>query len=479
MRRAVKMWETSTYWTDRAAGALRHAKYKELPAVRARRIKTLEADKRKRERQKQEAEMWMKLWAECAAEQDQELQAQVALRIAGMCHLSMPRKEGDREDFNQRPSVYNVLTNNFPNLYAPRTLAEVFGVAAKTYPGQIAYVNRWLSHFENRIAYERAMLAETGGTEADKKGPQKGGACRCWASPRGGWSYIQKVNKVSVSVLDNYGNGGHQNFSRTIPFDKLSGIMTAAEVAEKKATGALIETEDGIGFYIAEKPTTPEGEHFTRPRAFHPTEAPEEKGAEDRPALGETIAAMRDTLRAGVQVVTAPQLFPTPAELAARMVELADIQPGQTVLEPSAGTGVLCKAITEAEPTASVFAVELNHRLCDVLSNTITPPTDRAEGICRNVLQGDFLECFGLGKFPRIVMNPPFQNGDDIKHITHALRCLAPGGRLVALCANGPRQSAQLRPIVEEHGGTWEELPADTFHTAGTSVRTVLLTVQN
>ena len=82
MRRAVKMWETSTYWTDRAAGALRHAKYKELPAVRARRIKTLEADKRKRERQKQEAEMWMKLWAECAAEQDQELQAQVALRIA-------------------------------------------------------------------------------------------------------------------------------------------------------------------------------------------------------------------------------------------------------------------------------------------------------------------------------------------------------------------------------------------------------------
>ena len=93
------------------------------------------------------------------------------------------------------------------------------------------------------------------------------------------------------------------------------------------------------------------------------------------------------------------------------------------------------------------------------------------------MLQGDFLECFGLGKFPRIVMNPPFANGDDIKHITHALRCLAPGGRLVALCANGPRQSAQLRPIVEEHGGTWEELPADTFQAVGTSVRTVLLTV--
>ncbi len=47
MRKAVKLWETSKYWTDRAAGAIRHAKYKELPAVRARRIKGLEADQRK------------------------------------------------------------------------------------------------------------------------------------------------------------------------------------------------------------------------------------------------------------------------------------------------------------------------------------------------------------------------------------------------------------------------------------------------
>jgi len=241
----------------------------------------------------------------------------------------------------------------------------------------------------------------------------------------------------------------------------------------------LIETEDGIGFYLTEKPTKPEGEPSTQPRAFDPTDAPEEKGAEDRPALGETIAAMRDTLKAGVQVVTAPQLFPTPADLAARMVELANIQPGQKVLEPSAGTGVLCKAITAAEPTASVFAVELNYSLAHLLSQTITPAEDRAAGFCRNVLQGDFLECFGLGKFSRIVMNPPFANGDDIRHITHALRCLAPGGRLVALCANGPRQNAQLRPIVEEHGGTWEELPADTFQAAGTNVRTVLLTVPN
>src|SRR5688500_14498884 len=47
MRRAVHMWETAEYWQQRAAGALRHAKYTERPAVRARRIKRIEADLRK------------------------------------------------------------------------------------------------------------------------------------------------------------------------------------------------------------------------------------------------------------------------------------------------------------------------------------------------------------------------------------------------------------------------------------------------
>ena len=273
-------------------------------------------------------------------------------------------------------------------------------------------------------------------------------------------------------MLDNWGNGSSGNFTRTIPFDKLSGVMTAAEVAEKKATGELIETEDGIGFYLLAKPTkptnTPEAEQT-------PASAPEGRGAEDRPSLGENISAMRDTLRKGVQIVAAPQLFPTPATLAARMVELADIQPEQEVLEPSAGTGVICKAITDAEPTAKVHAVELNHRLCEMLSLTINRTENAARGLCTNVVQGDFLECGGLGTFDRIVMNPPFANGDDIRHINHAFRLLNPGGRLVAICANGPRQNDKLRPIVEDCGGLWEELPPDTFKSQGTAVRSVLM----
>jgi hypothetical protein len=75
----------------------------------------------------------------------------------------------------------------------------------------------------------------------------------------------------------------------------------------------------------------------------------------------QAMAAMRQTLAIGVTVVSAPQLFPTPPELARQVVELADIAPGMTLLEPSAGTGALLKAVREAtDEQAICTAVELN-----------------------------------------------------------------------------------------------------------------------
>ena len=71
-------------------------------------------------------------------------------------------------------------------------------------------------------------------------------------------------------------------------------------------------------------------------------------------------------------------------------------------------------------------------------------------------------------------MNPPFKNGEDIKHIKHAAAMLKPNGLLVALCANGPRQANQLKPLAD----TWEPLPAGSFKDQGTAVSVVLLTIR-
>ena len=177
-------------------------------------------------------------------------------------------------------------------------------------------------------------------------------------------------------------------------------------------------------------------------------------------------------LMASIALGNFPGYFPTPEELARRAADLADIQEGQRVLEPEVGTGELARAIFAAAPVHLV-AIEQNGKLLEGFRGSY-----RSWGNSRiETVHGDFMEetTETLGFFDRIVMNPPFEKGADIKHIQHAARFLAPGGRIVAICANGPRQNEILRPIVEEAGGTWEVIPAGTFKKSGTNVATVLL----
>ena len=94
------------------------------------------------------------------------------------------------------------------------------------------------------------------------------------------------------------------------------------------------------------------------------------------------------------------------------------------------------------------------------------------------VVNADFLECtpekygaLALGQYDRIVMNPPFDMGADIKHVEHAYEFLATGGRLVAIVANGPRQREELQGIAT----AWIDLPDDTFKEQGTSVRAAIV----
>lgn len=170
---------------------------------------------------------------------------------------------------------------------------------------------------------------------------------------------------------------------------------------------------------------------------------------------------LRGALKAGVKVVSAPQLFPTPADLARQLAAAAGpMDPSHRVLEPSAGTGALWRELWGRRT-----AVEINHALAE-----------RLRGMCTQrdwVIEGDFLEktCADLGgPFDRIVMNPPFAGRADAKHIRHAVTMLAPGGRLVAVCAAGRRE--ELAPL-----GRWVDLPEGSFSEQGTNVRVAMLVV--
>lgn len=429
MEKAVKMWEQSRYWSARATGAIHHAKYLERPDVRARRIKKIEAENRKAVKEKQSLEKLLRFWSK------PEIPLQEALQVCSCFDrggVILPHGE-------MYWSAWSALTDG------KTTVEEIRKQRLESLPKTIASYDRWINHYENRLTYERAMLEQAGGTIADKTGPETGGGCRCWASPMNGWSYIQKVNKVSVTVLRNWGNGG-RDFTQTIPFDKLKGIMTKAEVEAAREAGKLVDMPDvKLGFYLIE--SKPED----APQPVYKPEPPTE------------FDAMRDSLKAGVQTVSAPQLFPTPPDVASLMVEAAEIKPNHRVLEPSAGTGNIIKAIGNQPDKV---AVEINSGLVDLLMRC------GVSGL--HIIEGDFLEQGdNLGVFDRVVMNPPFENGSDIKHIKHALTFLRPGGRLVALCANGPRQQKELQPLADE----WKVLPDGSFKPSGTSVNVAMLII--
>jgi protein-L-isoaspartate O-methyltransferase len=454
MRKAVKMWEQAEYWKRRASSAISHAKYKERPDVRARRIKKIEADKRGRERARHEAENLIRFWEGNANLTNRETGEKRPLAITEENRALLCKVLGNMSacgvsirgiDGQNWYSAWNVLRpdeERYKNCPV-KTVAELQAIALRLQAEVIARCDRWLAHYDNRLAYERAMLEADGGTATDKIGPEKGGAVKCRASVRGCWSYIQKVNKVSVTVLDNWGNGG-KNFTRTIPFDKCFAIMTAAQVQEARRAGRLVETSCKTGFGLCDEVP----------------KLPVQKQADPQKT---EFDAMRETLKTGVQVISADQLFPTPASLARRMVQIASIQPGQRVLEPSAGTGAIASEIAR-NTGGTLLCVEINRALAD--------------GLTRNgyvVECADFLQCNGqLGAFDRIVMNPPFANGQDIAHIKHALTLLNPAGILVALCANGPRQQTELQPMADQ----WTSLEPGTFKESGTMVSAALLVIR-
>lgn len=193
-------------------------------------------------------------------------------------------------------------------------------------------------------------------------------------------------------------------------------------------------------------------------------------------ARGEEMAAMRGRFEslanpnAAPRVVSSFNLFQTPEPLAARLLDVLG-NPGARILEPSAGLGRIFRAIREVTDN-HVTLVEQSPDCCRELYEQI-------EGAGNTTLvQGDFLaksaETLG-GLFDSVVMNPPFKTGADVKHIKHAIGLLASGGRLVSLCANGPKQRAALQPTASE----WIDLPSNSFASEGTRVESAIFVYQN
>lgn len=166
-----------------------------------------------------------------------------------------------------------------------------------------------------------------------------------------------------------------------------------------------------------------------------------------------------------------PGYFPTPRAIVSRMLDHAALEPGMLVLEPSAGHGAILDCIAADQSGARLVAFERNHTLAGII---------RDKGYTVDCC--DFTEREPEPVFDRVLMNPPFENGQDAAHVRIAFAHLKPGGRLVAIMSPGPffrsdERSRSFRKFFEDNGGEKYDLPAGAFRESGTDVATVLVVI--
>lgn len=156
--------------------------------------------------------------------------------------------------------------------------------------------------------------------------------------------------------------------------------------------------------------------------------------------------------------------FPTPAETAESVIDLANIEPGMLTLEPSVGEAAIA-LLAQAEG-AEITAYEIDPKRAGVASKAL----DLEIGVC------DFLSVTPEPKFDRVVMNPPFALRADVKHVLHAIKFLKPGGRLVSIMSAGILfRTDALTTSLRDQLDHYEALPDDSFKASGTSVRTAVV----
>jgi hypothetical protein len=202
---AVSQWSKAEYWQARTAGVIRHALHRSSAQVRRGRILTLESEQRRHEAGRAEYAKrfaaWQKVPTLDGADQpvvettepncygiDAQATSQAGnlaylLANSGACYgeYQHPRRPDDR-----KRSLYSLLTLKADPI-TPREAAALWLEGCADPADTSTRSARWSQHYEFRLTYERAMLANEGGSAADAD------------MERGGWIGKHQIHKVNKS----------------------------------------------------------------------------------------------------------------------------------------------------------------------------------------------------------------------------------------------------------------------------------------
>lgn len=162
------------------------------------------------------------------------------------------------------------------------------------------------------------------------------------------------------------------------------------------------------------------------------------------------------------------QYFPTPRSVVNTLIDMADIQEGESVLEPSAGTGAIAFALAKRGYTPTV--VEIHPPFALLLSDTF------------DTIERDFIEWSKQidYKYDKIVANPPFTRQQDVDHVISMIDICC--GRVVSVMSasvlfRDNKKTVDFRDHIEHLGGRFIDLPENSFKESGTMVNTCILVV--
>lgn len=125
------------------------------------------------------------------------------------------------------------------------------------------------------------------------------------------------------------------------------------------------------------------------------------------------------------------QFFPTPPEIAGKLLSAVDWKRVETILEPSAGRGDLVECAIRRN--GGGLSVRYGRYDLDDIDCVEIDPNLRAllTGKGFRVVHDDFLTYHTRKRYSLILMNPPFSEGD--KHLLHALELCEHGGQIACI----------------------------------------------
>ena len=120
------------------------------------------------------------------------------------------------------------------------------------------------------------------------------------------------------------------------------------------------------------------------------------------------------------------QFYPTPKEVAEYLVELAEINVNDILLEPSAWLWNIAEYFSKENKT---ILVEFDENKFNYLREKFIP---WCMVVCNDFLQ----ENLWWNKIDKIIANPPFSKSQDVKHILHMYELLNEWWRIVSVASS-------------------------------------------